>query len=202
MGDVLRKSHGGKKNSRQILIKHRQRTDPWRKEGANGTARFRRNASESPSPPSAGSRCPHTLRGAQCGGGCARRSAAAPRAPKAVLAGIYVFICLLHLKLNGEGWGGGGITGFLHAFAVHTASYLFKPNTTQTRHKHTRTFFKKRLQMCPFKKNILSKGKGRKKRRGDKTSGQQQQNLNKSECCSLALPVKWCCRGIRTERRT
>lgn len=44
---------GGKKNSQQILIKHRKRTDPWRKEGGNGTARFRRNASEAPSPPSA-----------------------------------------------------------------------------------------------------------------------------------------------------
>lgn len=127
---------GGKKPSLQILIKHRKRTDPWRKEGGNGTARFRRNASETPSPPNAGSRCPHTFRG-----DCARRSAAALRARKAVVAGIYVFICLLHLKLNGEGWGGGGITGFLHAFAVHTASYLFKPSTTQTRHKHTRTFF-------------------------------------------------------------
>lgn len=80
---------------------------------------------------------------------------AAPRAWKAVAAGIYVFICLLHLKLNGGGGEGeGGITGFLNAFAVHAESYLFKPNTTQTRHKHTRTFFKKRLQMCPFKKRL------------------------------------------------
>lgn len=153
---------GGGENSRHILIKHRKRTDPGRKGGENGTARFRRNASETPSPPSDGSPLPaHPPRvpGRQRRGrGSARRSAVAPRGSSAGLeSGRCRDLCIyLFVALKTEQWGGrgGGITGFLNAFAVHAESYLFKPNTTQTRHKHTRTFFKKRLQMCPFKKRL------------------------------------------------
>lgn len=67
-------------------------------------------ARRAPVPP-----CPHTLRGCPGGSGAAGAApgaapslrGAAPRAWKSAAAGIYVFICLLHLKLNSGGEGEG-----------------------------------------------------------------------------------------------
>lgn len=105
----------------------------------------------------------------------------------------------------------GGIAAFLSAFLLGKLRGICLSLAQHKRDRNTHAHFLKKASRCALffkkkKKRLEVRGKGKKKKkkkgRGNKTSGQQQRNGNKSECCSLALPARWCCRGIRTGRRT
>lgn len=63
--------------------------------------------------------CPHTLRGCPGGAAAPRGSSAGWESGRSRDLCIYLFVALKTERWKERGGGGGGITGFLNAFAVH-----------------------------------------------------------------------------------